>query len=211
MYVLLVLCWGIVLARVIWPKLNFDTISLILFAIGAAAALLPTVLTVLPPITRLKLFEVEAEFGRHINELERTVVAAETSPASAESVPRRDADESAAGGVTHSVSWQAYFDEYFRIITSTVSPREKILSVAILLERMLEDAAARYSPKTARSSRDLVELLTTHHLLTPEEAAAINEFWEVRNRVVHGQPSVFTEADAARILDLAWRLVRIFA
>src|SRR5688500_17187259 len=69
-YVLLVLCWGIVIARVIWPKLNFDTISLILFAIGTAAALLPTVLTVLPPITRLKLFEVEAEFGRHINELE---------------------------------------------------------------------------------------------------------------------------------------------
>ncbi len=271
-YSLSSLCGLLIIARLVWPKLNFDGTSLTLFAVGVTAALLPSVLPFLPPIKKLKLFQIEAEFERHIDALAKSVNAAETEASSAaaqvlaprpvsqklematefaqlepadgtievpvlpneatgqtkvkETQSAKEADShhiyitektrSATQQGSGSEPWQVYFDEYFQIVSSSSSSREKILSVAILLERMLQNVAAAFEilpnlGRSVRSPREIVNLLMKNGLLTQSEASAFNEFWAIRNKAVHGEMIFVSDADAARILDLAWRLVRIFA
>src|SRR5262245_4032720 len=69
----------LVVARMKWPTLLFDNVSLILFAIGAGAVALPHLIRLLPPLKTLKAGPIEAEFKleQELLQFERKVIASE--------------------------------------------------------------------------------------------------------------------------------------
>ena len=198
-YVVAAVASGLVVARMIWPDIQFDATSLALFGIAALALLLPN----LPPLKKLKLGSFEAEFEKAIRAFEQKVLATETEsqPAPARVV------ESGADKAT----WEKFFDDYFSIVNSGASNFEKILSAAILIEKMVAAAAIDVHASRRRSPAQQVSALAEHGLITQDEEAAFREFWNLRSKVVHGELGQPTDAQTARVLDLAWRLVRTFA
>jgi len=195
-----------IVARAILPDLRFDNVSLILFALALVAALLPHILHSLPPLKALKYGDFTAEFDKAIRGLEKKVVASEASrPAATSSqvVPELGA-----------ASWEKFFDAFFKIANSPASNTEKILAASILVEGMILNVAAAFGlgkigPQT--NARNVVEKLAERSLISQEERAAFEDFWSLRNQVVHGRIGSPTDEQTARILDLAWRLVRALA
>jgi len=61
--VVAITCFGLIIARAVWPEIRFDNISLTLLAITALAVLLPELRKHLGPVKTVKIgpFEVELE------------------------------------------------------------------------------------------------------------------------------------------------------
>lgn len=157
----------------------------------------------LPPLKKLKAGGLEAEFDEAITTFEEKVVAAETET---QTKPTREVH------VLPPMK-ETYVSEYNRILSAPTSKTEKIVAAAILVERMLRETAKELALPSAdnrRPARQLVAELAHQGFLTPVEQAAFDEFWIIRNTVVHGELAV-TDAQAARVLDLVWRLVRTLA
>jgi hypothetical protein len=148
-------CVAIIIARLIWPWLNFDSTSLVLLGIVFVALVLPYV-----PVRKLKWGDFEAELEAVVDDLERKISATEATP----SIPRVPSDAEMRGpkpGGEAEPTWQQFFDEYIKIVNSTASNVEKILAAAILVERMGGVAALAFglAGRTARGPRAVVDQL----------------------------------------------------
>ena len=188
-------------ARIIWPKMAFDSVSLTLFGIAAAGLLLAYL-----PLRKLKFGDFEAELDAAVDSLEKKVVAGEGA-ARATAAPTISAALAAGPG-----SWRGFFDEYLQIAKSGTSNVEKIVALAILLEKVVSTTAAALYPdrKDLRGTRAIINQIASDNLIAPAEREAFLEFWEIRNRVVH-EGIGLNDEQTARILDLAGRLVGTFA
>jgi len=196
---------AIIVARLFWRSLNFDNTSLILFAIAAGALAIPYIFRLLPPLKSLEAGPVKAEFDRDIARLELNVVATESERSKQH--PERTEPPGA-------VSWEKYFDEYFTIVNSGTSNTEKILAAAILVERMIGNVAKAFNlPELGQhmTARAIVDRLAQSQIIGTDEKKAFDDFWSLRDRVVHGGVGGPSNEQTARILDLVWRLVKTLA
>jgi hypothetical protein len=189
---------SLIVARIIWPSLRFDNTSLILFGVAGLA-----ILVAFLPLKRVKWGEFEAELDRAVDDLERKVTASEASPA-----PHPVSKVLAPK--TPQSSWEGFFDEYMALVNSPSSNVEKIIGASILLEKMIDSFVAPLESELnvrGRGPRVAIDRLAENNLITPQERDAFRNLWEVRNKIVHEglQP---TDEQTARLLDLAWRLVR---
>jgi hypothetical protein len=197
----------VIVMRITWPDVLFDTTALILFSIAAACILLPCLLQILPPLKRFSLGPVEAEFvDRAINKMEQKVVLSEAK--SKQKLNRFTPKEMG------SVGWQKYFDEYAAILKSSTSNQLKVLTASNLIERMLFNAAVALGVSGVDEGTnpvDISESLFEAKLISADEKTAFDEFWSLRHRLVHGSPHVLSDEQTARVLDIAGRLMRILA
>ena len=194
---------SLVLLRMIFPKLVFDNQSLILLCAAALALVLPKLLTVLPPLKRLKVWEFEAEFNEAIDRLEKRVSEAEQKPA-----PQPTQKTITGYAQLH----ESYVKGFKEILSSRASNTEKILAASILAETMLAETARELELTTDnryRSPSTLAELLASNGFISDAERDAIKEFCRIRNAVVHGRATPPNDEQTARVLDLLWRLVRV--
>jgi len=206
------LAFLLIVLRMVIPKLVFDTTSLSLFGIAAACFLLPY----LPPLKRLKILEIEAEFEARIEKavdaLARTVNEVEKKP-SAQALPLRSKKEEIAG--PYPPMWQEYVREYQAILTSTATNTEKIIAANVLLEKMIQTAAVDLGLDahiTRGPTARIIEELARQGFLTAPECEAFREMSDIRNLVVHGGVEARpTDRQTGRVLDLLYRLVRTFA
>lgn len=151
-----------------------------------------------------------AGFDQMVSALESKVSLSER-----EGAPPLAADESKAdAGSRGEVSLRTYSDEFERIAATGIPAREKIVLIGVLLERLvLEVAESRdISPPANRraSAVAMARRLAQEGRISGEDAAAFRDFWQVRNEAVHGRFEL-SEDHAARVLDVAWRLVRVLA
>jgi uncharacterized protein YutE (UPF0331/DUF86 family) len=191
-------------ARMIWPDLSFDTTSLILFGISIVAFLLPFI-----PLKKVKWGDFEAELDREIDTFERKVEA--TEAATDGSPIRRQIEAAAAHGTRP--TWEGFYEQYAKLVSVPSSNTEKILSAALLLEKMISTAAEVLDPDERaklRTPRALVDRFGKEGLISEDERSAFLEFWTLRNRVVHEGARLSNE-QTVRILDLVGRLVRTLA
>jgi|GEM_PF-2562279 hypothetical protein len=195
----------LVVLRMFFPHLVFDSTSLILFAIAAIALLLPTLLSLLPPLKKLKYGDFEAEFNEAIKRLEQRVGEAEQAPAP-------EPPKQQTGG--HPPMRGRYVKGFKDILAAPGSNTEKILAAGILCEGMLSETARDLEltkGSQPRTPKAIVQALASHGFVSQAEQQAFDEFWKIRNAVVHGQGPPPNDEQTARLLDLLWRLVRTLA
>jgi len=181
---------------------GIDQSALILLGVAALCFLLPDLATMIARLRKVKWGEFEAEFDAEIGKLEAKVVQAEEKAASE---PKRSW---AASPPLHN----SYVSEYQGIISSPSSAREKIVLAAILAERMLAETVKELGLDASgrTSARNAVRILNKEGFISSPEVEAFDEFWRIRNAVVHGEVREISDKQLARILDLLWRLVTIF-
>jgi hypothetical protein len=176
---------ALIAARMVWPGLNFDTTSLILFGIAAIAWALAFL-----PLTRLKFGEFEADLAPMVAAFEQKVIASEAAQAAAPRQTRpgvvmRGGPSPEGPAIDPAVS--AAFEEYRAIVESLASDREKIVRVAVVVERLARDG--RVDP----AARDAVDVLL-----------------RLRDQVVEGRAEP-TPQLTSTILDFAGRLMKTIA
>lgn len=199
-----IIAGSLVVLRMIFPALVFDNHSMVLLSIAAIALGLPKIRELLPPLKRLKYGDFEAEFNEAIDRLEERVNAAEQIPS-----PRMPQKNDTGYPALH----ETYVKGFNEILSSRTSNTEKILAAAILAESMLTETAKELQLTVDcrfRSPSELLRLLAREGFISEAERDAFNEFWQIRNAVVHGRSATPpTDEQTARVLDLLWRLVRI--
>lgn len=194
----------VIIERILFPQLVFDSTSLILFAIAAICVLLPQLLKILPPLKKAKYGDFEIEFDEAIKRLEQRVVEAESTPTP---LPTKFTS-------SYPPMRETYVQGYKDILASETTNTEKVLAAAILADQMLTETARGLellTPELARNPRAIVHALSEHGIISLQERQAFDEFWNLRNRIVHVEAKPPTDEQTARVLDLLWRLVRNLA
>jgi uncharacterized protein YutE (UPF0331/DUF86 family) len=192
----------LIIARIIWPRLQFDSTSLILFGVAALALLVAFL-----PIKRIKWGVFEAELDRAVDGLERKVAATETqsSLGSAKAEGVHELPPETSQETLH------FFDEFIATINSPTSTVEKIIAATILIEKRIAAFANALGPefgvRGTAPATVIIDQMAKHDLINDQERAAFIDLWAVRNKIVH-EGMRPTEEQTARFLDLAWRLVR---
>lgn len=178
--------------------IKIDSTVVILIGLAVLIYILPE----LSNLSKFKYGEIELEFEKKVDELEKLVIA-----------------EEATGGTTiiktehQKVSWQHYYSEYREILNSKASNSEKILRASQLVELMITEAGQDFGLAEATKMKNpsaIMRELQKKNLISNEEFSLYNEFYSLRNKIIHGEIKDISDSLTTRILDLLWRIVRIF-
>ncbi len=189
-----------ILARMLWPDLKFDEISLVLLVIGAIALLLTDIDGVVSRIKKIKGGEFEIEFDTVLTKL-----AGETEKL------EQKIDEQQAKGLTVSVPATLRSEDLLRL---TANPRGALVAVAVEIERAVRELAEYYAVPAAKKAispvRVVDELVNRRYI--PEELASLTrDFWVARNSAVHSIEFQPSSNQLYELLDLGLRLVRLLS
>jgi hypothetical protein len=156
------------------------------------------------------------QLGEDLRALEKKVAASEAMPALAKptepGLAKRSETESAAAGT---IPWSTFFDEYSRLLCNPdMGNSAKLVAAGVLIEKMANNVAVAFglvAPGDLRSPPEIVQMLAGRGLIYEAERDAFLEFWALRNKMIHGGAGEPSNEQTARMLDLAWRLVRALA
>lgn len=198
--IIAVLILAVAILSVFQQRLDIiiDTNTVLLIGFALLAFLLPEVSN----LSKLRYGNIELEFEKKVNHLEKMVIAEEST--SRTKPVLKTAKKS---------GWQEYDSEYKNILSSRSSNIEKILRASQLVERMIESAADDFGlaeGQQFKSPTSTMVDLHKHKFISDDELALYNEFYSLRNKIIHGEISEISDQLTARILDLLWRIVRIF-
>jgi uncharacterized protein YutE (UPF0331/DUF86 family) len=206
----------VIVIRMIFPAVHFDNSSLALFGIGCFALVIPSLIKLLPPLKKINIKSLgEAEFDatldRRIGSFEKEVRQSEKEPTQAPSGTSEGRPQGKR--LVYPPLFEGYVRNYQDILRSSMSNREKILSASVLAEQMIFGAAKELEVPVDDLPRDAKAIMT--HLrdkgfVTPAEYAAFDEFWGIRNLVIHESDSPISDYQTTRVLDLLYRLVKTF-
>ncbi len=177
--------------------LKIDTTTVIIIGLAILLYILPE----LSNLSKFKYGDIELEFEKKVNELEKLVIAEETTKSTVK------------GSKDVNVSWQHYYKEYNEILNSKSSNFEKILRASQLVELMISVAGKDFGltdNNKLKNPSAIVKELHSRHLISDEEFSLYNEFYSFRNKIIHGEIKELSDSLTTRILDLLWRIVRIF-
>jgi hypothetical protein len=183
----------LIVGRMFFPKLVFDSTSLALFGIAVVAFFLPY-------ITKMEVAGFKVELDHQIEILKDKVILSEQEPR-----PK------AAKAVQETSLWREYFKRYNEITTSRLSNVEKVLAATNLVTEMLWDVVRTFEIEGANLGRDpraIVRTMVEQGFLTNVEGEAFDELWSIRNEIIHGKHGQLTDEQTVRLLDLTWRLVQ---
>lgn len=191
--------------QIIKDKGDLENSTLALLAVAAIGFVLPEIVNGRngkKGLKRLKVGHFEAEFEERLQEFEEKVIEAEQNASSPDRPTQRGYPSLNA----------SYVQEYERIISSPSSNREKVILGGLLAERMADASVSvlEIDPKGAKSAITLVHRLAAEGVVSNSEIAAFESFWAARNAAVHAPGEELSDEQTTKLLDLLWRLVRIF-
>ena len=180
---IVLVCLFLILSRLIWPDLAIDWITIVLVAIATVAVLLPSydtlwpqVSQVLPYVKKLKVAGLEVELSEEIKKLSKEVEVAK------ESLTEQKKMFSTSDVYEQSQS------EVLEVLKT--DSRAALMVLAARIEQMV---MIRLAQKDLRAKGHEIPISRAMALgvekgVFPEEVMEpFREFWELRNRVAHGQ------------------------
>lgn len=177
--------------------LKIDTTTIVIIGIAIVLYILPE----LSNLSKFKYGDIELEFEKKVDELEKLIIAEEKVGG-----PTRENKET-------NISWQHYYKEYNDILNSKSSNLEKVLRASQLVELMISVAGKDFGltdNSKLKNPTSVMRELHKNNLISDDELALYNEFYSFRNKIIHGEIKDLSDALTTRILDLLWRIVRIF-
>jgi len=192
-------------SQIVADRGKIDNAALVLLGVAAVGFLLPEILSTargIGGLKRIKVGQFEAEFEQQIREAEENIIKAELGGAGKKpefhgNIPPLH---------------KSYVEEYERVISSPANNREKIILGGLLVERMAAETVQHLGLEMhgLHSAQEFVRRLKSEGCINEKEVEAFNSFWKVRNTAVHSAKDELTDEQTTRILDLLWRLVRVF-
>ncbi|RZK45162.1 MAG: hypothetical protein EOO61_01000 [Hymenobacter sp.] len=177
--------------------LKIDTTTIVIVGLAILLYIIPE----LSNLSKFKYGDIELEFEKKVDELEKLVIAEEKVGG-----PVKESKEV-------SISWQHYYKEYNDILNSKSSNLEKVLRASQLIELMISVAGKDFGlvdNSKLKNPTIVMRELHKNKLISNDELDLYNEFYSFRNKIIHGEIKELSDALTTRILDLLWRIVRIF-
>lgn len=189
---------------------TLDSVALILLALAGVVFLMPELSEIFARIRKIKIGEFEAEFDVEIRKLEEKVLTAESQVSSKKIV---DTIKHISSKLQVPQLHRDYVREYKNILASSSSNTQKIVLSSILVDRMIQETvtALELDSSGTMPAKEGMLVLLKEGFVAEAETEAFKEFWSVRNIAVHGnRAEEITDRQTARVLDLLWRMVKIF-
>ena len=179
---IVLLSLSLAIARILYPTLNIDWVTVALVAIASLAVVLPTysnlwphLIKALPYIRKAKILGFEVELTEEIKNLSVDVEGAK------ETISTKRALRLIAG-------YEDTRTEVLNVVKS--DPRAALMILAARIEQavMLQLAKHRLRQQgTEIPMRSAMELGVQHGVFPAEVLKPFREFWDIRNRVAHGR------------------------
>jgi predicted membrane protein len=201
-YLVALVALAIVIVRAVWPDARLDEISLVLLVVAALALVWPDIVPLTSRIRRFKVWGLEVELMEEISQLtERTEVAAREVSLERESM-RPGAAIAVPPGVTQ---WLA---------DAAADPRSGLLLVTIEIEQAIRRLAAQHGIAAGVgrvSARRALRELATSEAVPREVVPLFEDFWQVRNRVVHGVGFQLPAGQLYELVDVGFRILELLS
>ncbi len=175
--------------------IKIDTTTVLLIGLAILLYIMPDINN----LSKFKYGDVELEFEKDVDRIEKLVVAEEVA---LESKPLVEGSQS-------KIDWQHYYAEYREITSANTSNIEKILRASQLVELMITEAGKDFEVE-GKSPRQIMQNLHKNELISKVEYDLFLEFQALRNKVIHGEIKEINDGLTVRILDILWRIVRTF-
>lgn len=216
------LCVVIVVARMIFPGLLFDSLSLYLVLIGAICAVFPNLASLLRSIKRMKGFGAEIEFA--IEDLAERTTAIEAAVTGEDSTvpPDPPAGPDDAGPEARvEIEFEAMaadtasFENRARWPGGGADSLYDVILVDLIKTTNQFNAetmklAALVPGARPRSPREALEILARQGLIDADTPALYRELMKFRNAIVHGDVKHISLAELQSLAETAKRLQKIF-
>jgi len=193
--IIISICFLIIIARIIFPSMIFDNISLWVLCIGILSLLIPDIGELFGRIKKLKKGDIEIEFISKVLQLAENTEKVEEELLSNESLYEYS-------GIPENVK--------MRIEQNLNNPRAALITLAVEIESVLRNIARKYninkqdkyfSPKT------VVNKLLTEKLISNQTYNLFNEFWFVRNTAVHSRDFEPSQYELYKLVDIGIRIL----
>lgn len=213
------LCVGIVFARMVFPKLTFDMLSLYLILAGAACVILPDMAKLLAQLRRAKIGGVDIEF--EIDALaERTdaIAAAKSTeddfpePAHEDEADARgddskiDASDRQADDeptVSRAIFTSDYVESKSALFTQLVRVTDQLIAEVRQRSAGILKRTAPFDPIEA------MDILAAYGAVDSDSVFLFRDLMQVRNQIVHGQVPGILRYDLIKLVNTAETIRRL--
>lgn len=182
-------CLGLAVARLAWPDLRIDAVTIWLVGLAAAVALLPDLRSVVPFVKRLKVGEMEIELRR----LEREVA---------------EAAEAVSGRADVGDDARTHVDDVLR--EAGRDPRAALLLLSSKLEQQVRERLRTAGVKESSKFMGLLRLVQAGvegGVFPATLVPAVRDFWLARNEVAHGRAFEVPDATLLSLLSIGTELL----
>jgi len=192
-----ILCCALVLARFLWPDLKFDYLSVYLILVAMLCILVPDLARLISRIKKIKFGDKEIELSETLDRMTHE----------AENIEGR-VSKSETEEFNRSEEPPAHVMQYVR------DPWGGLIALAADIERKVQQLLTaenlidgnRYVPPLRG-----IEMLAKEDRVVQGLPILMQEFWKVRNQVVHGADIQVTTRDIYRLIDLGVRILDLLS
>ncbi|OGD17399.1 hypothetical protein A2V47_00310 [Candidatus Atribacteria bacterium RBG_19FT_COMBO_35_14] len=199
-YLIVIFICLIIIARIVWPNINYDDTSFYLTLLAVIIFVIPNIGELFSRIKRLKKGDFEIELESKLDSLTEKTEKAE------EDIEKLEIEE---------FEFKSKPDEIRkRIIEYTKDPRGGLISIAIEINSMISKLATYYQLfKNVKHISPIrtIDVLTNRGLVPNELQSLIRDFWIVRNQAVHSSEFQLTNQQLYRLLDLGIRILDLLS
>jgi hypothetical protein len=205
-YLLVSVALVVLVAHIVWPNrvsVDWPTIALLVILIALVGA--PELSKFLPFVKRLKLGQAEIEMQESVQRLHQDVEKAEDSSGkqlflAITNYARMPTEKEITGSESNILELAAKDKE--SAVVRLVIEIEKELATLYLKNDL--------GPEPPKTIREMVNQLAFRKIISPSTAAAIIEFRNVRNQVIHpSQTGMVPQSVLVSAIDSGIRLLRI--
>jgi hypothetical protein len=180
------------IARIIWPSARIDSISIWLLIIAAVIILAPELRRLLPYVSEARVGPVTVKIREIREDINKVIEDTNAVEETISQEPSLLIVEEADGEV----------DDIRSLLKTSVDPRQILVMLAIELEKTIGDRLKEAEiPEANRplSFSRMVSVGQDAGVIPADIVPIVNQFWEVRNLVVH---SVDVQIDNATLYSL---------
>jgi len=192
-WLIIITCLGLVAARLIWPHIQFDAVTIWLIAIAAFFLIIPDPRALFPYIKRIKLWEAEIELKEEVKELGREVDKVQESVAN-------------KPGVELSKSLSPDVEEVLR--ESSKDPRAALLLLSAKIESQVKKRLQEANLNFRYPLGKAMEVGVEAGLFPREILSAFRDFWAVRNRIAHSEAFDVEDSTILALVSIGTELLK---
>ncbi len=195
-WLIIIVCLGLLTARLLWPHIQFDAITLWLVVIAAFFLIIPEPRVFFPYIKRVKLWEAEIELKEEVKELGREVDKVQESVAN-------------EPGVEVSKSLSPDVEEVLR--ESSKDPRAALLLLSAKIENQVKKRLQEANLNFRYPLGKALEVGVSAGLFPQEILQVFQGFWAMRNRVAHTEAFDVEDSTILALVSIGTELLKVIS
>jgi uncharacterized protein YutE (UPF0331/DUF86 family) len=191
-YSLVLICFALIILRILIPNINFDQLSLYLLIIATVLLLFPYINDWISNIKKIKIGNYEIEIGNAVNKLDRDTSRLEESIKEEKKYP------------------ELSYDFKKLLAGASADPRGALLIVAIEIESIVRKLAEKAHIEFGSTTKLVIEL-SKRKIIDEKILPIFKDFWNIRNRIVHGPSEKVSENIIYELTYLGYRILTLLS